>query len=70
MRLNETKHSEQEDWISGKEAMKILRCKIDKLRMLRDKKFLKASRHGRKVLYYKPSLYDFLEKHTDIKKMS
>lgn len=67
VRLNDTKHLEEE-WITKVEAMKILRCKIDKLRMLRQNNLLKSSNFGRRVLYYKPSLYDLLEKHTQIKK--
>ena len=51
----------EDNWISREEAEVILQCKVDKLRQLRDKGEVKASKHGRKVLYFKPSLYKFLE---------
>lgn len=52
---------EDEQWIGRKEAELILKCKVDKLRQLRDDDEIKTSQHGRKVLYYKPSLFEFLE---------
>lgn len=58
----ESNHTAESDqWIDGKEAQHILRCKCDKLRQLRDDEKIKASHHGRKILYFKPSLYGFLE---------
>lgn len=51
----------EEQWIDGKEAQIILRCKCDKLRLLREEGKIKVSHHGRKILYHKPSLYEFLE---------
>lgn len=60
---DQTVNSEQTTWISGLEAMKILNCKRDKLNQLRMNNNVKSSHHGRKILYYKPSLHSFLEKH-------
>lgn len=57
---------DNEQWIDGKEAQNILRCKCDKLRQLRDDEKVKASLHGRKILYFKPSLYEFLENNINI----
>ncbi len=54
-----------EDWISPEEAQSILKCKIDKLRALRDKDEIRASKTGRSVLYYAPSLYEYLFRHTN-----
>lgn len=64
--LKEAKHEpalskNEDDWISRKEAEVILQCKVDKLRQLRDDGEIKTSKHGRKVLYFRPSLYKFLE---------
>ena len=58
--------SEQEDakWITSIEAMKILDCKKDKLNQLRSSNSLKVTKHGRKILYYRPSLYSFLKEHS------
>lgn len=56
-----TSEKNDDDWIGRKEAEVILKCKVDKLRQLRDEGEIKTSKHGRKVLYYKPSLYKFLE---------
>ncbi len=58
-------NSEQVSWISGLAAMKILGCKRDKLRILRENEDVKTTCYGRKVLYYQPSLYSFLEKHVE-----
>lgn len=52
---------DEEEWIGRKEAEVILKCKVDKLRQLRDDGNIKTSKHGRKVLYYKPSLISFIE---------
>ena len=64
--LKEAKHEptsskNEDDWISREAAEVILKCKVDKLRQLRDDGAIKTSKHGRKVLYFKPSLYKFLE---------
>lgn len=56
-----TSDKNEDDWIERKQAEVILRCKVDKLRQLRDDGEIITSKHGRKVLYYKPSLYKFLE---------
>ncbi|MCB0395861.1 MAG: helix-turn-helix domain-containing protein [Flavobacteriales bacterium] len=58
--------SNGELWVSGKEAQKILDVKQDKLRMLRNNNEVKSSQHGRKIRYYKPSLYEFLERNTTV----
>lgn len=60
---NKTENSET-SWVTNLEAMKILSCKKDKLNQLRASNSLKSSKHGRKILYYRQSLYSFLEKHT------
>lgn len=60
---DKTENSEQALWISGLEAMKILGCRKDKLNQLRMSNNVKSSKHGRKILYYKPSLNSFIEKH-------
>lgn len=62
---DKTENSEQASWISGLSAMKILGCKRDKLRILRENEDVKTTCYGRKVLYYRPSLYSFLEKHVE-----
>lgn len=61
------KMTDDEHWIDGKEAQLILKCKRDKLRQLREDEKIKVSKHGRKVLYSKPSLYEFLESNTEKK---
>ncbi len=53
--------SDTDQWVEGKEAETILKCKRDKLKQLRDDEKIRVSHHGRKILYYKPSLYEFLE---------
>ena len=53
----------EDNWIPRKEAEAILKCKVDKLRQLREDGKIKWSAHGRKVLYFKPSLYKLLESH-------
>lgn len=63
----ESKKMTDEQWIDGKEAQLILKCKRDKLRQLREDEKIKVSKHGRKVLYSKPSLYEFLESNTEKK---
>jgi hypothetical protein len=61
------KITDDEQWIDGKQAQLILKCKRDKLRQLREDEKIKVSKHGRKVLYSKPSLYEFLEINTEKK---
>jgi hypothetical protein len=58
---SETAKASSESWIDAKEAQSILKCKCDKLRHLRDTEKIKVSIHGRKILYHKPSIYQFLE---------
>lgn len=61
------KMPDDEQWIDGKEAQLVLKCKRDKLRQLREDEKIKVSKHGRKVLYSKPSLFEFLESNTEKK---
>jgi hypothetical protein len=67
--LNETRGESAElsteKWIDGKAAQVILKCKCDKLRQLRNTEKIKASLNGRKILYYKPSLFEFIENNTN-----
>lgn len=58
---------EEEEWINRKEAEAILKCKVDKLRQLRTDNVIKTSQHGRKILYYKPGLYEFLKNNSQSK---
>lgn len=59
------KGSDDEDglWVDKEEAKKILKVKSKKkLQRLRDQNLIKTTRYGRTIQYYKPSLYDFLER--------
>lgn len=62
---NESAEVSIDKWIDGKAAQSILNCKCDKLRQLRNTEKIKASLNGRKILYYKPSLFEFLENNTN-----
>ena len=61
-------NSTSDEWISTEEAKKILGVKSkSKIQQLRDESPMNGliiSQHGRTFRYFKPSLYNFLEKHT------
>lgn len=59
----ETKQATDDDlWIERKEAEKILKCKYDKLKRLIDEDKIKQQKDGRKILIYKPSIFEYLAK--------
>jgi hypothetical protein len=54
----------QDEWIKAPEAQKILKCKICKLRDIRDRGLITTSRIGRSVFYHTPSIYEYLRKNS------
>lgn len=60
---------DQEEWISEEMAKQILGIKgRSKMQILRDQRDVEFSQFGRTIRYYKPSLYEFLEKNIVKKK--
>ena len=59
------KTEKAEEWVTAEEAQKILKCKVDKLKELRDEGEISASKKKRAVLYYVPSLYKYLTKYSN-----
>jgi hypothetical protein len=59
---NQLQIKEGEEWIPAQQAQKILKCKKDKLKSIRDKGEITVSKSGRNVLYYTSSLYEYLNK--------
>lgn len=61
---------EKDDWVSEEIAKKILGFKgRSKMQVLRDQRDIQFSQFGRTIRYYKPSLYEFLEKNIVKKKI-
>ena len=50
---------EKDEWVPAKEAQRILKCKKDKLRTIRDKGLITVSVSGGTILYQTSSLYDY-----------
>lgn len=64
-RIKSESNQVEEEWVDGAEAMRILKIKSSSLQTLRDNGKIRYSQPTRKViLYYKPSLYQYLEKNT------
>ena len=54
----------EDDWVDGDEAKQLLKIKSkSKLQSLRDNGEITFSQHGRIILYYRPSILEFLKKH-------
>lgn len=63
-KLKNTKADVEPEWIDGEEAMKLLKCKKTKLQGLRNSGEIEYSQPSRKiVVYYRPSIIAYLEKH-------
>ena len=64
------KTQEEEDkWVSEEMAKQILGIKgRSKMQVLRDQRDIEFSQFGRTIRYYKPSLYEFLERNVVKKK--
>ena len=59
----------REDWVTTKEAMSILNIRsnttMQALRNNRDQNGIIISQPGRKILYYRPSLYAYINQQVD-----
>lgn len=63
-KLKSNKTDSEPEWIDGEEAMKLLNCKKTKLQSLRNNGEIEYSQPSRKiVVYYRPSIISYLEKH-------
>ena len=61
-RIKSESNQKEDEWVDGEEAMRILNIKTSSLQALRDNGKIRYSQPTRKViLYFKPSLYEYLE---------
>ena len=59
---------DEELWVDRKGAEAVLKCKKDKLKQLcQENEQIITTRTGRKILYYKPSLHDYLAEKSQFK---
>jgi hypothetical protein len=60
--LVKSQNQKEEEWIDGDKAMSILKVGTTTLQMYRDQNKIRVSRLSKKhLMYYKPSLIEFLE---------
>lgn len=65
LRIKETNGVKEDKWISGEEAMNLLRVTSKStLQKMRDEGKIRFSQHEKKlILYDRDSIYQYLEKH-------
>lgn len=63
-KLKDKNENSEPEWIDGAEAMHLLKCKKTKLQSLRNEGSIEYSQPNKKtVVYHRPSLVAYLQKH-------